>query len=557
MQHNINQTTQLTKYLITNKIFTETKLNAAITAADLAQQSLITYFVTHKMILADKLVQIIAEIFNLPVIDLLKYSIANLPLHLVPIELIISANILPLKQEDTNLMIAMLDPGDLKTIAMLKFHTGLHPKICLARYDHLQQLLQQIMTQHDTKALDMLENSSANSQPNYQIDFTTNDDEPLVRFVNNMIEDAVNKNASDIHFEVYEQYCRVRFRQDGILYEITRPPVHIASRLVARLKIMAQLDISERRIPQDGHCKIKLNRGGIVELRVNSCPTIFGEKIVLRLLNSNNTLRNIQQLDFNTQQQKTFLQAIGKPQGLILVTGPTGSGKTVTLYAALQYLNKSEKNISTIEDPVEINIANINQVHVNFKTGLTFSVALRAFLRQDPDIIMVGEIRDLETAEIAVKAAQTGHLVISTLHTNSSVEALTRLRNMGIAAYNVISSISLITAQRLLRKLCPHCKKPQKITLALQQQFNLTSADKIFQATGCSRCVKGYCGRMAIHEVLAINEDLHEPILQGHTSVLADKLSQQDNFLNLQQAGLQKVIQGLTSVDEVLRVINA
>jgi len=546
--------TKLEKYLLANQLIADDKLHAAKQAANKAQQTLVAFLVKHKKISANKLACAVASVFNLPQVNLLKYSIAKLPLKLVPARLIMQTNILPLAQQHDRLDVALIDPCDLKSIDIIKFHTGMKLNIFIARYDNLQQLIQQVVTKGSTEELDVSYTPVHAHQENYNLNFADNSDEPLIRFINHIIEDAICNKASDIHFEVYEQYCRVRFRQDGILREVTKPPQHIASRIASRLKIMAKLDISERRLPQDGHCKIKINHQ-MVEARASSCPTTFGEKIVLRLLNNNNVLRGIQQLDFNQKQQDAFINAINQPQGLILVTGPTGSGKTVTLYAALQYLNKIEKNIATIEDPVEINLNNVNQVNVKVKAGLTFAKALRAFLRQDPDIIMVGEIRDFETAEIAIKAAQTGHLVISTLHTNSALEALTRLRNMGIAPYNIISSIILITAQRLVRKLCPHCKQEHKVSALMRKQFNFPAETVIYNAVGCQHCVNGYSGRIAIHEVLSVNEDFCEPIFKGENTFVLEKIAKRNGFVILQQAALEKVIQGVTSIQEIYRVI--
>jgi type IV pilus assembly protein PilB len=359
----------------------------------------------------------------------------------------------------------------------------------------------------------------------------TNYDEPVIKFVNHVIQHALQQTASDIHIEPYTAHCRIRYRRDGILHEVAEVPSHLASRLVSRLKVMAKLDIAERRLPQDG----RLQLHGM-DIRVSTCPTLFGEKIVLRLLDPQKMSLNIDHLGFDDTQKKLFLSKIKQPQGMILVTGPTGSGKTVTLYSALHHLNTAEKNISTVEDPIEIQLTGINQVPVNPKIGLDFATVLRTFLRQDPDILMVGEIRDKETATIAIQAAQTGHLVLSTLHTNSALETITRLHSMGIEPYNIVSAVSLVIAQRLVRKLCTACKQPERI-----------GKEIFFRANGCDHCLQGYSGRTGIYELLPITTEITEPILNG------TYLSQAHD--SLYQAGLEKVHQGITSLSEIHRVI--
>jgi len=547
----------LEQYLLQHKLIDKDKLQKAKQAAQKSQQTLIIYLAKNNLIVADKLMQAIAKVFHLSSVDLTKHSIDKLPIDLVPHKLIMQTNILPLRTYKQQLDIALIDPCDLKSIELIRFHTGMKLNIFVARFDQLQILLQKIATIGKTNDLNVLETSTqkASEPENYNLDFADQNDEPLIHFIDHVILDAVRHRASDIHFEVYEQDCRVRFRQDGLLHEVIKPPKHSATRIASRLKIMAKLDIAERRLPQDGHCKINIGSCNVIEARVSSCPTIFGEKIVLRLLSGDKVLRKITQLGFMPPQQNNFINAIKQPQGLILVTGPTGSGKTVTLYAALQHLNISEKNIATIEDPVEINLPNVNQVNVKIKAGLTFSKALRAFLRQDPDIIMIGEIRDLETAEIAIKAAQTGHLVIATLHTNNAIEALTRLRNMGVAAYNIIGSLSLITAQRLIRKLCPHCKKACEVSPLLRNQFNFAPKQIIFEAIGCQHCINGYVGRIGVHEVLPINVNFHKYILKEPRMIELKKLAEENGFISLRQVGLDLVMQGETSIQEILRVV--
>lgn len=547
----------LEQYLLQHKLITENVLQKAKHAAQKSQQSLIMYLAKNNLVAQEKLMYAIAKVFHVAAVDLSKYSIDQLPIDLMPHKLIMQTNILPLRAYKQQLDIALIDPCDLKSIELIKFHVGMKLNIFVARFDQLQRAMQKIATIDKTQDLNVLKTSTQKTAEleNYNLDFIGQSDEPLIHFIDHVILDAVRHHASDIHFEVYEQNCRVRFRQDGILHEIVKPPKHSAARIVSRLKIMAKLDIAERRLPQDGHCKINIGSHKAVEVRVSSCPTIFGEKIVLRLLSGDKVLRKVTQLGFTRLQQNNFIAAINRPQGLVLVTGPTGSGKTVTLYAALQHLNTAQKNIATIEDPVEINLPNVNQVNVKIKAGLTFSKALRAFLRQDPDIIMIGEIRDLETAEIAIKAAQTGHLVIATLHTNSALEAITRLRHMGVAAYNMIGSLTLITAQRLVRKLCPHCKKTSEVSLLLRDQFNFAPKQIVYKAIGCQHCVNGYIGRIGVHEVLSVNADFYEYFLQEPKGLELKKLIMQNGFVSLQQAGLDLVTRGETSIREILRVI--
>jgi type IV pilus assembly protein PilB len=387
------------------------------------------------------------------------------------------------------------------------------------------------------------------------------DETPVVRFVNKMLLDAIRTGASDIHFEPYEKVYRVRFRTDGILYEIARPPAALGARLSARLKVMSELDISERRVPQDGRIKLKLSRTKAIDFRVNTLPTLWGEKIVLRILDPSSAKMGIDQLGFEPEERERLMEALARPQGMILVTGPTGSGKTVTLYTGLNILNTTERNIATAEDPVEINLEGVNQVNVNTRVGLTFASALRAFLRQDPDVVMVGEIRDLETAEIAVKAAQTGHLVLSTLHTNSAAETLTRLRNMGVPAFNIATSVNLIIAQRLARRLCGSCKRALEVPRETLMAEGFTDEDlatgfELFHPSerGCDKCKDGYKGRVGIYEVVKVTRELARIIMEEGNSIKISEQARVHGFNDLRRAGLVKVMQGVTSLTEVNRV---
>ncbi len=385
-----------------------------------------------------------------------------------------------------------------------------------------------------------------------------NDDAPVVRFVNKILLDAIKKGASDIHFEPYEKIFRIRFRSDGMLHEVATPPINLAMRMTARLKVMSKMDIAERRVPQDGRIKMVLSKNRAIDFRVNTCPTLFGEKVVLRILDPTSAEIGIEKLGFEPEQQKAFLSAIHKPYGMVLVTGPTGSGKTVSLYTGLNIINTEDRNISTAEDPVEITVAGINQVNMNVKAGLTFATSLRAFLRQDPDIIMVGEIRDLETAEIAIKASQTGHMVLSTLHTNDAPQTLTRLLQMGIAAFNIASSVNLIMAQRLARRLCEHCKQPEDLPpkALLKAGFKQEELDTltVYGPIGCDKCVKGYKGRVGIYQVMPITEALKTIIMEEGNALELAKQAESEGINDLRESGLNKIRMGITSLEEINRV---
>jgi len=386
------------------------------------------------------------------------------------------------------------------------------------------------------------------------------DEAPIVKYINKLLIDAIRMGASDLHFEPYEKSYRVRYRVDGVLRQIANPPLQLANRLASRLKVMSQMDISEKRVPQDGRIKLKLSKTKAIDFRVNSLPTLFGEKLVLRILDPSSAMLGIDALGYEEDQKALFLEALDKPQGMLLITGPTGSGKTVSLYTGLNILNTESSNISTAEDPVEINLEGINQVNVNPKVGLTFSAALKSFLRQDPDIIMVGEIRDLETAEIAIKAAQTGHMVMSTLHTNSAPETLTRLRNMGVPSFNIATSVNLVIAQRLARRLCPQCKIPADIPKQSLLEMGFTEQDlthpdfQVFQPVGCTECREGYKGRVGIYEVMKVTPEISKIIMEVGNALEIAAASEKLGFNNLRRSGLKKVMQGVTSLQEVNRV---
>lgn len=533
------------------------------------KQSLQRYLISHQIMDASEIALMTAQRFGLPLIDLNCIDIEAMPIHLVSDKLIERHAIIPLFTHGKQLFLATDDPSKQASFKEIQFHTGLHPRPILVETDKLAELMDYLLHQKDNQGLtdyfdadkeaDNLEISFEEEEKESEIPALASEDAPIVKFVNRVLIEAIKKSASDIHFEPFEHEFRIRYRQDGILYETASPPVSLSSRIAARLKIMSNLDISERRIPQDGRFKMKLSRTRSIDFRVSTCPTVGGEKVVMRILDPAATKLGVESLGFSPAQREKFLHAINRPQGMILVTGPTGSGKTVTLYSALNLLNTSEQNISTAEDPVEMKITGINQVSMNPKAGLTFSSTLRSFLRQDPDIIMVGEIRDFETAEIAVKAAQTGHLVLSTLHTNSAAETLTRLMNMGIPSYNIASSVSLIIAQRLIRRLCEHCKTvrddvPVSSLVELGYDENDAQNIAVYIANGCPQCTNGYRGRIGLYEVMTLSKGLGRLIMSGGNSMDILSLAQSEGMLTIYQAGLQKVKEGITTLEEVSRV---
>ncbi|MCB1767756.1 MAG: type IV-A pilus assembly ATPase PilB, partial [Candidatus Competibacteraceae bacterium] len=466
-------------------------------------------------------------------------------------------------QRGGGLFVGLGDPSNQGVLEEIRFQTRMDVEPVVVSGLHLVKMLDSAvepaasaMVDQDIGDLDYSsEGDSAKVETLTQADA---DDAPVVRFVNQVIIQAINRGASDIHFEPYEKTYRVRLRQDGILDELYKPPISMAPRLAARLKIMAQLDIAERRVPQDGRLKLYLTKQRAIDFRVNTMPTLWGEKVVLRLLDPSSAQLGIEALGYEDHQKTLFLKAIQKPQGMVLVTGPTGSGKTVSLYTALNILNTPEVNISTAEDPVEINLAGINQVNVNPKVGMTFANALRAFLRQDPDIIMVGEIRDLETAEIAIKAAQTGHMVLSTVHTNSAPQTLNRLVNMGVAPYNIASSVTLIIAQRLARRLCTNCK--EEVHIPPEELINQGFLEgelkdlTVFKAVGCDQCNHGYKGRVGVYEVMPVSEEIGRIIMENGNVLQIAEQARREGINDLRRSGLNKVRDGLTSLEEINRV---
>ncbi|EOD9423156.1 type IV-A pilus assembly ATPase PilB [Vibrio campbellii] len=512
-----------------------------------------------------ELTEHLSSVFGLSCTSLNQYEYASLCQTLGLRDLITRHNALPLNRTSSTLILAVADPTNLQAEDDFRFATGLQVELVLADFRELTAAIRRLygrslgqeksglkeINQDELAGLvDIGEDEIEN------IEDLSQDESPVSRYINQILLDAVRKGASDIHFEPYENMYRVRLRCDGILIEIQQPPSHLSRRLSARIKILSKLDIAERRLPQDGRIKLKLNQDTAIDMRVSTLPTLFGEKIVLRLLDSSSAALDINKLGYSDSQKQLYLDALRRPQGMILMTGPTGSGKTVSLYTGLSILNKPEINISTAEDPVEINLPGINQVQVQPKIGFGFAEALRSFLRQDPDVVMVGEIRDLDTAEIAIKASQTGHLVLSTLHTNSAAETVIRLSNMGVESFNLASSLSLIIAQRLARKLCPYCRQPQEPNSQLQH-IGITSTEQIFQANpdGCNECTHGYSGRTGIYEVMKFDESLSNALIKGASVHELEKLAIANGMQTLQMSGIEKLKQGITSFSELQRVL--
>ena len=532
--------------------------------------SFVTRLVESKKLDALTIAKVASEEFGIPLLDISAFDNETFPIKLVDAKLIRRHRVLPIFKRGNRLFVAVADPTNLTALDEIKFNTGLLPEPLLVEEGKLGQLIDRNLSNTDDSLANMaasesLENINTVGETTEPADAAAEDDasdKPIVRFVNKILLDAINRGASDIHIEPYERIYRVRFRTDGVLQEVAAPPIALAARIAARVKILARLDISERRIPQDGRMKIRVSKTRAIDFRVSTLPTLFGEKVVMRLLDPASASLGVDKLGFELDQKAIYLEAIERPYGMVLVTGPTGSGKTVTLYTALNILNTSDRNISTAEDPVEINLAGINQVNINERAKLTFAAALRAFLRQDPDIIMVGEIRDLETAEIAIKAAQTGHMVISTLHTNDAPQTLGRLVNMGVPPFNIASAVNLIIAQRLARRLCMHCRKPLELPEAALRRAGFHAEDipglKIFgpHAEGCDQCNGGYKGRVGIYQVMPVSPAIGQIIMNGGNANDIAAQAQKDGISDLRQSGLKKVREGITSLEEVERVTN-
>jgi type IV pilus assembly protein PilB len=562
----ISHLSGLAKRLVTDGLLAEELASEAQEKALKKREPFVSYLVENRILASSAIAFSACQEFGVPLFDLAAMELENAPISLVDEKLIRQHHALPLFRRGNRLYVAVSDPTNLQALDEIKFHTGISTETILVEEDKLTKAIDKALDSADTSMSDLLDEDLDNlevtsgdeeNRKDDNIDADI-DDTPVVRFVNKVLLDAINKGASDIHIEPYEKSFRIRFRQDGVLLEVASPPQSMATRLISRVKVMSKMDIAERRVPQDGRIKMAISKKRAIDFRVNSCPTLFGEKVVLRILDPSSAKLGIDALGYEEDQKQLYLDCLNKPYGMILVTGPTGSGKTVSLYTGLNILNTPDRNISTCEDPVEINLAGINQCNMNPKAGLTFASALRAFLRQDPDIIMVGEIRDLETAEIAIKAAQTGHMVMSTLHTNDAPQTLSRLANMGVPPYNIASSVNLIIAQRLARRLCSNCKKPVEIPRAalLEEGFREEELASLtlYGPVGCDQCADGYKGRVGIYQVMPVSETMGRIIMEnGNAMQLADQ-AKKEGVADLRESGLKKVRDGVTSLDEINRV---
>ena len=563
--------TGLPQRLVLDGLVEESAMLDAIASARERKTHLVSWLVSHDMASARDIAIAAAQEFGMPLLDLDAIATDLDVVRLVNDKLLAKHRVLPLVKRGKRLHVGVSDPTILHAVDEIKFQTGLAIEAVVVEDDKLQRAVQKAIEQVDHQMptlgggdadfdLENLDVSHGGDTTESEAASEDVEDAPIVRFVNKIMLDAIRKSASDIHFEPYEKYYRIRLRIDGVLREIAQPPVQLATKLAARLKVMSRLDIAERRVPQDGRIKMKLSKNRSIDFRVSSCPTLFGEKIVLRILDASTAMMGIDALGYEGFQKDLYLKVLAKPQGMILVTGPTGSGKTVSLYTGLSILNVEDTNISTAEDPAEIVLAGVNQVNVNPKVGLTFASALRAFLRQDPDVIMVGEIRDLETAEIAIKAAQTGHLVLSTLHTNDAPQTLTRMIDMGVKPYAIATSVSLIIAQRLARRLCSACKQPFDLPhdALLREGFTeqniATPGFKVYKHVGCSQCTDGYKGRVGLYEVLPVTENIGRIILEGGSAPHIAAEARKNGVWDLRTAGLKKVMDGMTTLEEVNRV---
>jgi type IV pilus assembly protein PilB len=552
--------------LIQDGLLTEKSMQEAMAAAKDANANLVTHLVATNLASARDIAIAASHEFGVPLLDLDAMQPDLETVKLVSDKLLAKHRVLPLVKRGKRLFVAVSDPTNLHALDEIKFQTGLSIEAVVVEEDKLQRVASKAIEQVDTQMpalgdddLDLENLDVTGGEDDLDKDTVGRDDvedAPIVRFVNKVLLDAIKRGASDIHFEPYEKSYRIRLRLDGYLKEIANPPVQLAVKLAARLKVMSRLDIAERRVPQDGRIKMRISKNRAIDFRVSTCPTLFGEKVVARILDPSSAMLGIDALGYEQVQRDLYMAALAQPHGMILVTGPTGSGKTVSLYTGLNILNREDTNISTAEDPAEINLPGVNQVNVNPKVGLTFASALRAFLRQDPDVIMVGEIRDLETAEIAIKAAQTGHLVLSTLHTNDAPKTLTRLIDMGVKPYAIATSVSLIIAQRLARKLCNACKTPIDMPpeALLKEGFSpeeIAAGIKIYKPVGCGQCTDGYKGRTGLYQVMPVSEEIQRIILQQGNAVDIANQTAAEGMWDLRRSGLSKVKAGITSLDEV------
>jgi len=557
----------LPQRLVQDGVVEESAMLTALQSAKDRKSSFVTQLIAAGAAKARDIAIAASAEFGVPLYDLDSHQVDLDIVKLVQDKLMQKHRCLPLFRRGKRLFLGVADPTNLHAIDEIKFQTGLGIEAIVVEDDKLQKLIDKAVEQADAATpllaedetgfdLENLDVSGGDDEPGEGVSRDDVEDAPIVRFVNKLLLDAIRRGASDIHFEPYEKMYRIRLRMDGVLKEVAQPPVQLAMKLSARLKVMSRLDIAERRVPQDGRIKMKLSKTRAIDFRVSTCPTLFGEKIVCRILDPSQAMLGIDSLGYEPFQREIYLKYLAKPQGMILVTGPTGSGKTVSLYTGLNILNKEDTNISTAEDPAEINLPGVNQVNVNNKVGLTFAAALRAFLRQDPDVVIVGEIRDLETAEIAIKAAQTGHLVMSTLHTNDAPQTLTRLVDMGVKPYAIATSVSLIIAQRLARRLCSQCKAIVEVPAEALlkegfQEANVRAGIKIYGPKGCSNCTDGYKGRVGIYQVMPVTDAMGRVIMEGGNAIDIGDHAAREGVWDLRRSGLEKVRQGMTSLEEV------
>ena len=556
----------LARRLVGESILDEAKAEHACVQSNKKNMTLLAWLIKNDAADPHALAAAAAEEYGIPLIDISAFDLSQAPLSLVSEALIEKHHAMPLHLRGNQLFIGLRDPTDHEVIDEIAFSSGFHVEPILVAANQLEPAIERAMESTNPVFDDLDDEDQGLENLGYQMEAEASDDlsgdpavdeTPVVRFINKVLLDAIRKGASDIHFEPYEARYRIRYRLDGVLKNVAGPPIQMSRRLSSRLKVMAGLDIAEKRVPQDGRIKLNLSRNKSIDFRASTCPTLFGEKVVLRILDSAATKLGIEQLGFDELQRQRFHEAVKKPYGMILATGPTGSGKTVTLYTALQLLNDEGRNISTVEDPVEIRVNGINQVQHNVKQGMTFARALRAFLRQDPDVIMVGEIRDLETAEIAIKAAQTGHLVLSTLHTNDAPQSMTRLMNMGVPTYNITSAINLVIAQRLIRTLHV-CKQPHDLPREALLQAGFAKEDlgdlRIYKPVGCPECNEGYRGRTGIYQTMPISEEIGRIILEEGNALSITNQARKEGILDLRQSALKKVAAGITDLIEINRV---
>jgi type IV pilus assembly protein PilB len=556
----------MARRLVSEGLMPESDVRQAVADSGQQRVTLTNWLLDRSLVDSMELTRLASVEFGMPMMDVSTIPPANMPLNLISEALLSKHRALPLLKRGKRLFVGIADPMQLHALDEIKFHSNCMVEPILVERSQLNRVIESaisiinnVMPDMGSDELDELALEAGDNDDDVATGVdATGDEAPVVRFVNKILVDAIRRGASDIHFEPFETQYRVRLRMDGMLRAVASPPMKLANRISSRLKVMAGLDIAERRVPQDGRIKLNLGKNRSMDFRVSTLPTLFGEKIVLRILDSSSAKLGIDKLGYEDDQKQLYLDAIAKPYGMVLVTGPTGSGKTVSLYTALNILNTDERNISTVEDPVEIRVPGINQVQQNTKRGMTFAAALKSFLRQDPDVIMVGEIRDLETAEIAIKAAQTGHMVLSTLHTNDAAQTISRLMNMGIAPYNITSSVTLIIAQRLARRL-HGCKKPMQLPpqVLLEAGFTQEEIDAgltIYEAGGCDECNEGYKGRVGIYQVMPMLEDIQKIILQGGNALQIAQVARQAGINDLRASALKKVKDGVTSLAEIDRV---